>query len=103
MFKLNTQFRNDFRLQQQISFSHKLIRSLNIFITTIEYIEIKKEYVNIMVGPKDGGFGFDGAPKYTQLERKNSICVQCQAGQHGKCHAKEDPKIVCDCELCMVS
>jgi hypothetical protein len=56
-----------------------------------------------MVGPKDGGFGFDGAPKYTELDGKNSICVQCQAGQHSKCHAKEDPKIICDCELCMIS
>jgi hypothetical protein len=56
-----------------------------------------------MVGPKDGGFGFDGAPKYTKLEGKNAICVQCQAGQHSKCHAKDNPDILCDCELCLIS
>lgn len=55
-----------------------------------------------MVGPKDGGFGFDGAPKYSELN-KNGICVQCQAGQHGKCLAKNNPDILCDCELCLVS
>ena len=56
-----------------------------------------------MVGPKDGGFGFDGAPKYSELENKNVICVQCQAGQHSKCLSKDDPNILCDCELCLVS
>ena len=56
-----------------------------------------------MVGPKDGGFGFDGAPKYTKFEDKNTICIQCQAGQHSKCHAKDNPEIICDCELCMIS
>jgi hypothetical protein len=56
-----------------------------------------------MVGPKNGGFGFDGAPKYSELEDKNVICVQCQAGQHGKCLAKNNPDILCDCELCLVS
>ena len=56
-----------------------------------------------MVGPKDGGFGFDGAPKYSELEGKNVICVQCQAGQHDKCLAKNNPDILCDCELCLVS
>ena len=25
-----------------------------------------------MVGPKDGGFGFDGAPKYSKLEDKKT-------------------------------
>lgn len=56
-----------------------------------------------MVGPKNGGFGFDGAPKYSELEDKNVICVQCQAGQHGKCLAKNNPNILCNCELCLVS
>ncbi|MDC8451786.1 MAG: hypothetical protein LV477_02610 [Candidatus Nitrosotalea sp.] len=56
-----------------------------------------------MVGPQDGGFGFDGAPKYSNLEGKSAICVQCQAGQHGKCLAKNNPDTLCDCELCMIS
>ena len=56
----------------------------------------------IMVGPKDGGFGFDGAPKYSDLENKTAICVQCQAGQHSKCLAKNNQQPQCDCELCMV-
>jgi hypothetical protein len=57
-----------------------------------------------MVGPQDGGFGFDGAPKYSKLDDKISLCVQCQAGQHGKCLARVDPQTLpCDCELCMDS
>ncbi len=56
-----------------------------------------------MVGPKDGGFGFNGSSKYSELEGKNAICVQCQAGQHGKCLAKNKPEILCDCELCLNS
>ncbi len=55
-----------------------------------------------MVGPKDGGFGFDGAKKYSALENISSICVQCQAGQHAKCIAKNDPNVSCDCELCLL-
>ena len=66
-----------------------------------DYIEIQVGLTQYMVGPKDGGFGFDGAPKYTDLEGKNTICVQCQAGQHLKCHAKDNPDILCDCELCL--
>ncbi len=56
-----------------------------------------------MVGPKDGGFGFDGAPRYSKLEGKDTICVQCQAGQHGNCLGKNNPDTICDCELCLVS
>lgn len=56
-----------------------------------------------MVGPQDGGFGFDGAPKYSTLDDKIVICVQCQAGQHGKCLAKDNPETLCDCELCLTS
>jgi len=67
------------------------------------YVEIQVRIIQHMVGPKDGGFGFDGAPKYTKLEGKNTICVQCQAGQHSKCHAKDNPEILCDCELCLIS
>lgn len=55
-----------------------------------------------MVGPKDGGFGFDGSKKYSSLENKDSICVQCQAGQHSKCLAKEDSNVSCDCERCII-
>jgi hypothetical protein len=56
-----------------------------------------------MVGPQDGGFGFDGAPKYSTLEGKSTICVQCQAGQHVKCLAKNNSDTICDCELCLIS
>lgn len=56
-----------------------------------------------MVGPQDGGFGFDGAPKYSELKDKNTLCVQCQAGQHGNCFAKHNPDTICDCELCLIS
>ena len=38
-----------------------------------------------MVGPQDGGFGFDQSKKYTSVENIEEICVQCQAGQHKKC------------------
>lgn len=54
-----------------------------------------------MVGPQDGGFGFDGAKKYSTLENSSAICVQCQAGQHAKCIAKGDSSKTCDCELCL--
>ncbi len=55
-----------------------------------------------MVGPRDGGFGFDGAKKYSTLENTSSICVQCQAGQHAKCLAKSDPQLSCECEQCII-
>ena len=35
-----------------------------------------------MVGPQDGGFGFDQSKKYSSVENLEKICVQCQAGQH---------------------
>ena len=57
----------------------------------------------LMVGPQDGGFGFDGAKKYSTLENSNTICVQCQAGQHAKCIAKnDDSDAICDCERCLL-
>jgi len=56
-----------------------------------------------MVGPKDGGFGFDGSKKYSSLENSNAICVQCLAGQHAKCIVKNDPQLSCECELCIIS
>jgi len=33
---------------------------------------------NNMVGPQDGGFGFDQSKKYSSVENMNKICVQCQ-------------------------
>jgi len=54
-----------------------------------------------MVGPKDGGFGFDGAPKYSKLENADKVCVQCLAGNHTKCLEKSKQQDQCDCERCM--
>lgn len=54
-----------------------------------------------MVGPKDGGFGFDQSKKYSTVDNIDKVCVQCQAGAHGKCLAKTDPGTECDCERCI--
>ena len=32
-----------------------------------------------MVGPQDGGFGFDQSKKYTSVDNLEKVCVQCQA------------------------
>ena len=50
-----------------------------------------------MVGPQDGGFGFDQSKKYTSVDNLEKICVQCQAGQHKKCLAKSNDQPNCDC------
>lgn len=55
-----------------------------------------------MVGPKDGGFGFDQSKKYSEVENLNQVCVQCQAGQHAKCLAKAKVIPNCECEHCIV-
>ena len=55
-----------------------------------------------MVGPKDGGFGFDQSKKYSKVENLEKICVQCQAGQHKKCLAKTKQVSNCDCEYCII-
>jgi len=55
-----------------------------------------------MVGPKDGGFGFDQSKKYSTVDDLEKICVQCQAGQHKKCLAKSKQQPSCDCEYCIV-
>lgn len=55
-----------------------------------------------MVGPKDGGFGFDQSKKYTNVDNLDEICVQCQAGQHKKCLAKSKQQPSCECEHCIV-
>jgi hypothetical protein len=54
-----------------------------------------------MVGPEDGGFGFDQSKKYSTVENMEQVCVQCQAGQHKKCLAKSKQQPSCECELCM--
>ena len=56
-----------------------------------------------MVGPQDGGFGFDQSKKYSSVDNIEKICVQCQAGQHTKCLAKSKVQPICDCELCIIS
>jgi hypothetical protein len=55
-----------------------------------------------MVGPQDGGFGFDQSKKYTDVENIEEICVQCQAGQHKKCLKKSKEQDTCECEHCMI-
>ena len=53
-----------------------------------------------MVGPQDGGFGFDQSRKYTNIDNIDDICVQCQAGQHRKCLGA--PERECECEYCII-
>ena len=55
-----------------------------------------------MVGPQDGGFGFDQSKKYSEVENLDKICVQCQAGQHKNCLAKAKKIPSCDCEHCLI-
>lgn len=53
-----------------------------------------------MVGPQDGGFGFDQSRRYTSIDNIDEVCVQCQAGQHRKCLGT--PESECECEHCIV-
>lgn len=55
-----------------------------------------------MVGPQDGGFGFDQSKKYSEVENLDEICVQCQAGQHKNCLAKAGKQKSCECEYCII-
>ena len=55
-----------------------------------------------MVGPRDGGFGFDQSRKYTSVDNLDEVCVQCQAGQHAKCLARDGKTDSCECEQCIV-
>lgn len=55
-----------------------------------------------MVGPRDGGFGFDQSRKYTSVDNLDEVCVQCQAGQHARCLAREGKMDSCECEQCIV-
>ena len=52
-----------------------------------------------MVGPQDGGFGFDQSKKYTEVENIDEVCVQCQAGQHRKCLKKSEEQDTCECAV----
>nr|AIF08397.1 hypothetical protein [uncultured marine thaumarchaeote KM3_29_B12] len=55
-----------------------------------------------MVGPQDGGFGFDQSKKYSSVDNLEKVCVQCQAGQHKNCLAKTKKQPSCDCEHCLI-
>ncbi len=55
-----------------------------------------------MVGPQDGGFGFDQSKKYSIVDNIEQVCVQCQAGQHAKCLAKSNQIPSCECEQCLI-
>ena len=57
-----------------------------------------------MVGPRDGGFGFDRSRKYSSVDSLDEVCVQCQAGQHARCLARDgdDGRDSCECEQCIV-
>ena len=55
-----------------------------------------------MVGPQDGGFGFDQSRKYSSVDNIDEACVQCQAGQHKKCLAKSGEQGQCECEHCII-
>lgn len=73
---------------------------LLIFCSHLPKIGVNR--IKYMVGPKDGGFGFDQSKKYSEVENLEKICVQCQAGQHKKCLAKSKQQPSCDCEYCII-
>lgn len=54
-----------------------------------------------MVGPRDGGFGFDQSRKYTSVGNLDEVCVQCQAGQHARCLSRGGAQESCECEMCI--
>ena len=56
-----------------------------------------------MVGPQDGGFGFDQSKKYSSVENLDQVCVQCLAGQHKNCLAKNKKQSSCECEYCIIN
>ena len=49
-----------------------------------------------MVGPQDGGFGFDQSKKYTSVDNIDEICVQCQACEHKNWLKKVKEEKVCE-------
>ncbi len=55
-----------------------------------------------MVGPQDGGFGFDQSRKYSSVDNIDKICIQCQAGQHKRCLNRADKTVTCECEQCII-
>ena len=71
-------------------------------LQSIREVKIEHRCGKNMVGPKDGGFGFDQSKKYTSVDNIEEICVQCQAGQHKKCLKKSKEQEVCECEHCMI-
>ena len=71
-------------------------------LTLISYVKILDWNIDSMVGPQDGGFGFDQSKKYSSVDNLEKVCVQCQAGQHKKCLAKSKEQPSCDCEHCIV-
>jgi hypothetical protein len=66
------------------------------------HLKILETHTFVMVGPQDGGFGFDQSKKYSSIENIEQVCVQCQAGQHAKCLAKSKQIPSCECEHCIV-
>ena len=75
---------------------------MRLNLQSISEVEIEPQFSKHMVGPKDGGFGFDQSKKYTKVDNIEEICVQCQAGQHKKCLKKSKEQEVCECEHCMI-
>ena len=55
-----------------------------------------------VVGPRDGGFGFDQSRRYSSVDNIDEVCVQCQAGQHARCLARDGGRDSCECEQCIV-
>lgn len=68
----------------------------------ISDIKIREDHSRAMVGPRDGGFGFDQSKKYTKIDNIDMICVQCQAGQHKNCLVKAKKASDCECEHCII-
>jgi len=54
-----------------------------------------------VVGPKDGGFGFDQSKKYSQVDNLEEICIQCQQTAW-KMPSKIKEIQNCECEHCIV-
>lgn len=65
-------------------------------------VKIRACVILYMVGPQDGGFGFDQSRKYSSVENIDQVCVQCQAGQHKRCLKKAGQAVSCECEQCMI-
>ena len=73
-----------------------------LVVMILDRVHIFNSSTHYMVGPQDGGFGFDQSKKYTNVDNIDDICVQCQAGQHKKCLAKAKQQNSCECEHCII-